>query len=742
MTLNRFQPQMNREPPQSFSYAGGGQAAASVSGAFARLSQTLGRAADAADLRAGQAAGAQAGFDPEFRRLDQNTAYARAFNARGAQVYLARLETEFRGRMDETYLQHRADPAALEQAVGALREDYLSSGALSEDAELAAEFAGAFDRAALGYTRQASRARLNLDESEARAAAGALATERLNAIERLAMQSGLDAAADGVLAGEMTAFQDMLAAYGPQGAFALNGVEYDADPDRAGAYTLEQIQSLLVAGETRLESARVLGAFERTDGLEAQRAFRAQFIEDADAGAYASMDMDRRNAIAGAMDRQIRAAETQREAQRRDLTRDLDGLIDDAVDAAAAGLPFEIGFDALASTALEQIGGDEGAELAQRAREGAALARFRASFETLSPAEMERDIQAERARLQSGASAFEVSRVQMGERILADARVQSQRDPLAWAARSGRAGLEPLDLSGADALAGSVRRRAGQAEAVAAQFGAPVRYFTRAEADQITSALDAPDADRLGLAGALIETLGPERGARALSELADGDWELGHVGGLVSVGAGRAARDLDEGVRLRREASEQGGRAPSYLPPSSQREPVQRDQLGDVSRTLPGEAQRFIQAADAIYEARARRNGWGNDAVNRDGYVRALNEAAGAIYEDGKQYGGFARVSGATAIAPNWLRADRFDDAARRILSGELGETPALYAADGSQVEPDRARRYRLYSVGGERYRVYVDETTFALDETGQPAEINLNRWRAPLATVNPGWVR
>jgi hypothetical protein len=742
MTLPRFQPRIDREAPQALNYSGGGQAVAGVAASLNQLSQTLGRAADAADMRAGEAAGAQAGFDPEFRKMDQNSAYARAFNARGTQVYLTRLETEMRGQLDQTYLQHRADPAALETAVTELREGYLSAGALAEDAELRAAFTGAFDRAALGYTREAARARLSLDESEARASALSLADERLNAIERLAAQSGLDAAADGVLAGEMTAFQETLAAFGPQGAFTLNGVEYEADPARAGAYSLEQIQTLLGAAEVRLESARIMGAFERTGGLEAQKAFRAQFVEDADGGAYPALDRDQRNTLAGAMDRSIRGLETERAGRQRDLARELDNLIDQAGDAAEAGVPFEIGFDALAQAALTQVGGDDGAALARRAMEGEALARFRAAFIGLSPAEMEDEIEAERGRLGDGASAFDVQRLTLAERVLAEARVQSQRDPLAWAAQSGRARLAPLDASSPEALGNGLASRAGQAEAVAAQFGAPVRYFTRAEAAQLTAALDQPDADRLSVAGAVIEALGPQRGAQALGELADGDWELGHIGGLASVGAERAARDLNEGVRLRREASAQGGRAPSYLPPVVQRERVQGDQMGDLLRTLPGEAQRFIQAADAIYEARARRNGWGNDAINAEGYRRSLNEAAGALYEDGVKYGGFARVNGATAIAPNWLRADRFDDAARLILSGEAGETPALYALDGSQVEPDRARRYRLYSVGAERYRVYVDENTFALDANGQPAEINMNRWRARLATARPEWVR
>lgn len=740
VTIQRFQPQVQEQPLQRFNYAAGLGAQREAAQALSRLSARLGQAADEADARAGAEAGARAGFDPEFRRMEENTAYARAFNARGSQVFLTRLETEVRGRLDQAYLENRADPAALESALSGLREEYLQTGPIAEDAELRAEFAGLFDRTALTYSRQAARERIGLDEAEARAAASELVDLRLNAVERMAGTLGLDDAADGALAGEMSALQETLAAYGPQGAFTLNGVEYEADPERAGAYSPEQMQAVLASASQRIEAARVLGAFERAGGVEAQRALRAQIRDDYEAGRFAHMDRDGFTRLDGAMGRAISQAETAAEARRRDVARSIEAVLDEAEDAAAAGLPPATPFAAIEAAAAE-VGGEDGAELVQRAREARALAEFSAEFRTYSPAQMEDAIAAERERLAAGATGFDAARIQAAERIFAEARVQSQRDPLAWAQRAGTARVPGLDLSTADSFSESLAARRSTAEAAAGRYGAPVRYFTRAEAAQIGEAVAGGQIDRVEMAGAIIASLGPREGARALGEIADEDWELGHVGGLMSVGARAAARDLAEGARLRREAADQGGRAPSYLPQASVREPEQRRVFGEVALHLPGEVQRFAQAADVIYEARARRNGWG-DAINAGEYRRALHEAAGAVYEDGRQYGGFGEIRGRTAIAPNWLRVDRFDDAARDILSGAMGEAPVLYAADGSRVDPSRAQRFHLRSAGSERYRVYVNDSEFALTEDGQPYELDLGAWRSLIAAARPEWVR
>lgn len=749
--LPAYRPVLGASAPAPSQFAGAaglGQARQALSALSGRLGAMADRAQaqseaerERDDARRGALDGAAAGFDPEFRRLEDNTAYARAFNARGAQVLLTRLETAVRGELDAAFLSNRANPEGFQSAAANLREGYLAGETLGDDG-LRADFIAMFDRAALGYTREAARGQISQDQDEARAASLELVTLRLNAVERLAGTLGLDEAADTVLSDELSALQETLVAYGPASAFELNGARYDADPSRPGAYSVADIQGVLSEAATRTEAARVQGGFERAEGLAAQRAYRAQFLELHRQGGLEHLDQGARDALDAGMGRAIQASEVRLDAARRDLERDLERLVGDAEDAAKAGLASHIGFDVIARTARERLGGEAGEALAQRAQTGAALADFSAQFLGYSPAQMEDFIAAERSRISDGATPFEVSRVEVAQGILAEARVQSQRDPLAWAERAGLGTLPPVDFSTADALADSLARRRSTAEAVADRYGAPVRIFTRAEAVELGSVLQAGELDRLTLAGAIVGALGGADGSRALGELAEQDWELGHVGGLISVGATAAARDLNEAVRLRREARDQGGGAPSYLPPDALRQPRRREVLGEFSSYQPGEAQRFAQAADLIYEARARRNGWERTGLERREYERALHEAAGAVFEDGTMYGGFGVVAGVQAVAPSWLSNSRFDDVVRGVISGEFGSAPELYAADGSQVDRSRAHTLHLRSLGGDQYRVFLQDRGFVLTQDGAPYVLNLADWREPIATERPGWVR
>lgn len=753
-TYERFQPRLASEPPERFAYGeAAGAGARQAAGALNRLSQVLGQAADRADVQRGDQDGARAGFDPEFRRQEGNSAYARAYNARASQVYLTRTETEVRRQLDEAYLAHRDDPSALSQAFGSLREQYGAAQAFREDDTLRAGFETLFDRAALGYTREAARSQIARDEDAARAAAADFVSLRLNAVERLAAQAGLDDTADALIGGELGALRESLVAYGPAGAFSFAGEDYEADPSRAGAYSVTQMQSVLVSAETRIETARVTGAFERAATPGARRAFRDQFLSDAQEGRFARLDAGEVARIDGGMRRAIAQDETEANARRRDAERAIEGALREAETVSGAGLTPRTSFETIIAAA-DQIGGDEGAALRQRAAQAAALADFSADFATEPPAAMAEFVRAERARLQGGgASAFEAQRLQTAERIQAEASTTLARDPLAWAARTGLARIPPLEMAGsgegdqavsaADAFAASLSRRAGLAEAVADHFGAPVKYFTREEREALSNAVDRGQIDMAQAAGAIVQALGPNA-AGALEEMHGGSGRLAHAGGLMLAGASRAARDMALGDQLHRQEGFQSRRAPGAFLQN-----VQGGIMGDFAREQPEAAQTIAHAANLIYEARALREGWesadmaaGSGQAYR-GYQDAVHEAAGAVMEGGQRYGGFVEHRRATLIAPTWLDHRRFGQAVDMIARGRV-EGPRVFMRDGSggDVPASMLSRAQLRSIGSDRYLVTFGGESFALNDRGEPYVLDMGLYRDRLAAARPDWVR
>ncbi|MEP3073788.1 MAG: hypothetical protein ABJQ26_13435, partial [Maricaulis sp.] len=605
-------------------------------------------------------------------------------------------------------------------------------------------------------------------EASARADIETANTQRLNDLDRMARQAGLDETADAALSGELAAMEEALLAYGPREAFSLGEREFEPDAERAGALSPEEIARQMGSARRILASGRVLGAFSRTDGVAAQSEFRDAFLADAEAtdGPYADLSRQDINAIDAAMSRTIARGQAELDRQIAARERVLDRALRDAVEVTGEGLPLGADvFERIAREA-EAIGA---ADLAAEAREGSGLAQLADWAWTRPLAELEALENEQRARLQDAGSATPYQARQLA--TLGRVRTQLQsglaNDPLSTAVRAGVAEVPPLNMldeagmPSMEILTQSLAERAATARVVAANYGlASPRYFTGAERRQLTEAVGAGDVERFAMARSIVDALGPDA-PQALGEIAPDEPSLAHLGGLLTAGATAAAEDMARGLQLR-EVDGWESRLPRTNDAAAGGNTLAEIQLaffGDMGESLPETAAAVTLAAGNIYDARATRQGLTRDDFNRDLYERALNEALGAVFlSDGRrqvQFGGMGEMDGRglfgrdyPLIAPNWLRADRLGDVLGGLGDDDLAALPARPRDGVGEPLTAQALRGAYFLPAGEgRYfigfgRRNAVNPTVALDEAGAPYELDLAALRGRISTQHPDWVR
>ena len=737
--------------------SGEGDAAANVAQSLRRMSVQIGDRLDAAAARDGEREGALAGLDAEFRPREDDTIRGRAYNAAAIRSYTAHLETDVRRRLDELALTHRDDPLALNNALASYRQEVRSARVF---ADIAPDFEQMFDRAVLPYQRDAARQEISRQTASHRAAVEDQLQERFNLLDRMARSAGLDAAADAAIGEEIASLSDLLVASGPRGAFTLNGREYEADENRAGALTVEQINAQLNAAATNVEGGRILGAFERLGDLDAMRQFRDEFQGDWQEGRYGQLDATAFDRLASRMDTGITRAQTQRNAQLREIERGLDRqaasidrVLDGYEDVAQAGLP--VADDDLQRIFLEasSLGTLEGDLLAERAQEihsdvQIQTAALRAPLAALESAIIETRAAAQADGLASPEDARRISNL---ETAYSRARTALNEDPIRYAQTAGLVDELPRpDFADPESAVSALAGRRAIVEEIAGHYGVAPRYFTRSERDALGAAVDSGNVSALAVSQIVVSGYG-DAAPDALREIAGDQPILAHLGGLLLVNdRNPAAIDAQAGFSL---AQEEGF--------DSRIDRALRDELTgpaeQLARWLPGETPGLIRrTADAIYETQARRQG----ITEFDGalYERALNSAAGAQYVGDRQYGGFVqsgrdrnigvgRVNAVTVVAPSWLRADRFN----AVIDGldEYGaDVSPMFDSSGRVLPFSDLRRAWLTPGPGGPGRYYVTfgepdspQARMPVDQDGEPYVLDLEPFRESIAAAHDDWV-
>jgi hypothetical protein len=733
----------------------GGQVWQTAAKALGSISQRLGRIADRTAAAEGEQAGLKAGMDPEFRPRRDGTIRGAAFDEAGLKTLSTQTDTALREELATLYDANPGDVTGFNTGVADLRKRLIEP-LQSRAPELVPIIERDFARAKFGYDRDYARAADQTEREAAAADAVSIMDKRVKDLGRLAYQSGLDETADHVIAGEIDAIREALLVHGPQEAFKFGGADYEADPARSGALGLDDIErQLLKAGEAAAEN-RIKGAFDRTDGLQAKTAFVEGFRQDFATGdGHAStLGLDQVEGLERYMLQDVRALEADRRAkvaQQRARLTDIRGRLRDYNSTVQAGVPPDMdALNALAGEAARLGGADVVADVNRMV----ANASIYADALTRPPAAVQAEVTAYRAGLQGGASPEQAERLTMLENALTTLRSGLSKDPLAFAQAQGVTPVIPLDLSEEGAEL-TLRSRRAQARLVSEHYGVDAGLFTADEKAQIGRLEREDPLQMVPLAGAYIRAAGNDA-PRLLADISDAAPDLAHYGGLMlSGGSPAAVADASRGKQMR---SENPGVSPVLKDEGTGEttDEIARELLAGPLSRLKGTSARVTKVAEDIYIGRVGLNA----PFDGELYERSLQEAAGARFVGGVQFGGAvsdtSRSGGlmgrakrrTTALAPNWLRADRFDDMFRALTIEDYERAGgAPRTEDGEPVSLADLRRAHVVSIGQDRYALSLknpdsdDPQFIAGDGADGRYILNAGELQAVISERHPDWV-
>ncbi|HAU77835.1 MAG TPA: hypothetical protein DCW88_20665, partial [Agrobacterium sp.] len=266
-------------------------------------------------------------------------------------------------------------------------------------------------------------------------------------------------------------------------------------------------------------------------------------------------------------------------------------------------------------------------------------------------------------------------------------------------------------------------------------FGVTPRYFRPGEAEQIEAAVKADPAKGLAIAAGLVDAAGRDAD-RVLRELGENAPAVALSGGLIAAGGNRqAALDLISGYGKNPE-----GKAYTDIP-NTKRIPVAQTIAGDALQFSPAEVNRLDEAAAAI--ARKRLYDAGIDPKKEDArpiYEKAYQEAAGATFSNGVQFGGFTKFSGGMfsrsrqILVPPLIRADKFGDLIDALEDADVGNVVAKNgrawsARDFQKATPIAVNGGYAFALGD----LSSSSPQFIADKDGNPVVLDLAGMRGRL---------
>jgi hypothetical protein len=686
----------------------GGAVAETVAGALSGLASQIGQLADRAADAEGRLEGAREGLDPEFRPRRNNTVSGRAYDEAGLRSMSLRTNSALRSELATAFETAKGDVRKFQDAATALRAKYVEA---TPD-EIRPSLEADFETMRFGYDREFVRLADAAEAEQLAAEAMGLLDGRVKDIGRTAFMGGLDGAADTVLEMEINALTADTLAYGPKTAFTFRGVEYAADPSRAGVLSLPQIEETLQKTGSQVGINRVKGAFGRTKGLGAKQKFLGGFLEDygAGKGVAGTMSLDEVEGLEREMLQEIRALEAEQRAAQaalRSRVTEVRANLREYRGYAKDGLvppPEEL--QRLEAEAIATGDGD----LVREVRQMAQLTSLARLAVQSSPVELANEINARRAAAnETGVLPEEAAEISVLESTLSGMRTGLAQDARGYAERAGL--VAPIPLQPGEGLILSLQARAGQARLIEQRYGVKGAIFTQAEMDQIQATDKAGGTEIIELAAGIVQTTGADAGD-VLAKISGRAPLIGHLGGLILTGGSRDA--VNAAAQGRKLMAEAGG-VSSGLSSTTSGETA-RATLSGAFAAHPDARRTIEETANAIYVGRKGMN----TEYDAAAYKRALQEASGAVFTGGQQYGGIARTGAGwwdgrqtrEVAVPSWLRADLADEAFSALSAEDYayGGRGAPLHGDGSAVDLKTLKGAALVSVAPGVYRLALGD--------------------------------
>lgn len=652
---------------------------------FAQLSTLLNAWADDAARREGREEGIAAALESgdTLPRRKDGTLRGEAFDKAAIDVFATRFDAALRNDMFAIGEKHQNDPAAMKAAFDELEAKKRGEVAGRLGPEMTAHFDKRFADYRFPYEKSAERAASTRLRADAAASNVDAITTAFQDVQRKAYLLGGDGEGDEMLAADSERIRRMI-----------------ENAKASGYITPAAAINLHRNLDNDIALNKVKGAFDRLEGLDAKQAFLDKLNEDWAAGrALKGVDTATFQKHVTDMARGLRAEQAVVKQGEREINFSLQSIAQRAVAGQAVATEEWTELDRLA-TRVKQPALVEALSVAK-----AQVAEVQ-KWWAMSPRELDLAIRAERARLSREPNEADSQRLKTAESVLAAMSKEIKNDLISFSERTNRIAptmLDPLALTNPEALPQKFAQRLAAATLAAENAGVPVQYFNKAERAAWTDLFNKGGEPAAVAAAAFARHWGASHAQRAIAEIAP---KAGVMATAAAVAAAGGSQDfLTDVARARQMAGQQG-----YKPIELRRPAVDaasNDEFGAAFSAAPASRVRAVDAAKAAYDARAREQGFSADIAAgnpRREFRRALQEAAGASFEGGVQYGGVASHNGRKTVVPTAIQAARFGDVIAAIKDEDLAANPPL-GANGQPLRASDLRSARLVAIGDGKYR-------------------------------------
>lgn len=671
---------------------GSASALRSLAADFSSIGDQVGRYADHAASVEGTREGRLAGMDPEFRPRRDMTIRSEAFDRAGLEVAGARLKQKIDEGLDTLFDKTSGNPDALAKGADGVARGIMANA----PEELRPQLEHYIGSKRLAYMREATRQHV----AEVRAnQAAALQDELQNGLRSLHQKArlmGLDPAADALMAQDVAGLEGVLSRRGLDGKPLV-------DPVTKGRLRRE--------AEHVVVEARLMGAFDRIDGVAARQAFIDKFEDDwkNGRGIAGKLDFNQARGMRSMLDGELRHDEARRATATAALRADVADVLDKAGKGYAAR-PEDM------ARLKSQVATSGSPELSQALHVAESTLQWVQGARRATPAELQQHLDDERARVAAKGyvvSGGDIAHIDMTEKLLGHMRSEIAKDPLGWAEQTGVVDVPPLDFSSPAALATSLKARVPAAETVAARYslredGRKAPYLRPDESKALAAEIAKGGENALAVASMIAQAAGDKAPAimSSLGEHAPAMAFLGNAA-IDPRGGVPAITDAANGMALKR--------TPGFKPmvDSAAGSKVVRDVLGQAIGSSPQTEGAIKQLADAAYEVKAAREA--HPSFDADAYRQIVRDLAGERKIAGHVYGGIGQDNsgrfwgGAGVVVPPNIRQDGFGDLQASLKVEDFAGAPPL-DAKGRPLPMGVVRNARLLTVGQGRYKIAVGQ--------------------------------
>jgi hypothetical protein len=637
--------------------------------------------------------------------------YGKAFDEASSRAYAAALQDEMLTAGAQLYEKYKDDPTELAHAFEELRSRQLSDHV---PAGIKLDYLRGYSRMEASYLARAQKGheeKIDKADREDYQAKGEDYAEAVNKAE-----AGIDIEDPNsltVLQGEAARYKDHIA----EGA--ARGYIKPEDAREAQAAIDTQVQGAWYVGQAKGKTAAEI------------KSMRDELRQDYAAGDLQGVDGKGFDAI----DRRLSQLERSRKAEETKALSTVSNTARTFAERVAAGEKIPAAdIDAFRVAAAKT---PEGTEIVKATEDVLTIGELLRS----GPVKAAED-KAAQMRKAAGAApnAREAAKLRVIDQIIGTARKNLASDPLGYAAKAGvitDPGLVTDAQTPAD-LAGLVTRRLDMADDVARHFSVAPKIFRPGEAAAIDKLVTQDPEAGAGLAAAVVVGAG-DRAPQVLKEFGTAAPVIAAAGAIIaSNGSQAAAEDAIAGAGKNPEGKPYGVKGQAV------RRALGQDAVATGLAFQPDDGARVLQAAEWIARKRMYDQGLESDAPEvPEIYTRALNEAAGAVYDGDVQYGGFADYdpgfwqSSQKVVVPNDIRADRFADVIDALDDADLALKPKGGVEQIKSLWPVlTARGYAFVDFDADGQPVPI------MGEDGKPFLLDLDPLAKTLASRVPGAFR